>query len=448
MQKICLLGIGGIGVSALAKWYICRGHKVHGYDDGADPSMLENDLPDAHIARSVEEISNIIPSCDFVVYSDALSPDHPGRLAAENHGIPNYSYFESLGGISKETNTIAISGTHGKSTTTAMTGLLFETTETDPTVIVGTKVPQWKSNFRNGKSNILIVEADEYKKHLLKLEPRIAVILNIEADHLEYYGDENAIVDTFVSFANKESVKTVICNIDNAIIREKLIPEINNKNIITFGFKSESANIQGNVSNEKALTQTIEYIHNNEKYEIRLHVPGKGNAYNALAAISIGIEKGFSHEQIKNGLESFTGTWRRFEIISQTERQIVVSDYAHHPTEIRNTISAARTAFPEYEIVAIFEPHMKSRTHDFLDDFADALSLADKAILLPIFEPKGREENIDISSQDIVNRIPDKKDANAFSSYDEYLKSFKMPARSKHVLLYMGAGPIDTLARK
>ncbi|MFA6274455.1 MAG: cyanophycin synthetase, partial [Candidatus Paceibacterota bacterium] len=338
IKKVFFIGIGGIGISALAKWAKAKGMEVSGVND--EEGKTVDSLYELGIEVVFKKDFKILPEVDLYVYSDAWLNRGPEILElAKKSGKPVLSYFEALKEFAKDYKVIAISGTHGKTTTTAMVADILIDAGFDPTVIVGSFVKKFNSNFRAGKGEHLVVEADEYNRHMLQFNSFIGAITNIEADHLDCYKDLADIQNAFDKFLAQSEIK-----IDNY---EKYLAEVP-----------------------------------------KLSIPGEHNRQNAALALAVADILGVNESISKKSLENFQGTWRRLEKIGETEKgTIIYDDYAHHPTEIRASLEALREIYPinNFKITIVFQPHLYSRTKALFADFAKAFKGADQIILLPIY---------------------------------------------------------------
>lgn len=379
-MKIHFVGIGGIGVSALAQYYLLNGHSVSGEDVVSKGEIIEK------LKEMGVNISKV-DSCDLVIYSPAVN-----RNQIKIKAPKIMSYPEALGEISKEYFTIAISGTHGKSTTTAMLSLILIEAGLDPTVIVGTKLKEFNgSNFRMGHSQYLIIEACEHEASFLNYHPDIGVVLNIEADHLDYYQNIEKIREAFATFESQS--KKVIKN----------VPIID---------------------------------------DLKMNVPGLHNKLNASFAVAVAREIGISDEISFRAISKFSGTWRRFDEHIYNNL-IVIDDYAHHPTEILATIKSVREKYPGKKIYCFFQPHQHQRTflllNDFIDAFNQSLKIVDKLFLIDIYDVCGREsKDIKINSQEIAKMVEGL----------EYIKKEDVSKKINEadVVIFMGAGDIYNLS--
>jgi len=428
-KRVHCIGIGGIHVSALAKLLIGNGVEVSGSD------MAESDITKelqkigarvyiGHSDTNLRMHTNDSNDVDLVIYSDAVPDNNVERALAKKLGIKQVTSYEFIGELSKDYFTIAVSGTNGKSTTTAMLGMILDNAGLDPSVIVGTKVREWDGNIRFGNSKFLVTEADEYKAHMLKLNPKMIVLTNIEEDHLDFYKDIDDIVDKFEEYVKRLPKDGVLVyNKDDANIVKLLHCLIARS--VAFGVKDVGS--------------------------LKLRVPGEFNKYNAAAAAVAARELGVDEETIKASLENFKGTWRRFEQLGEYRGSPVISDYAHHPTAVLGTIRAAREMYPERRIIAVFQPHQHNRTRKLFKEFVSALSEApaDLLILSEIYDVAGRTSGEDkqMSSKDLLKEIK-KKEVLFAKNLDETKSLIVKSAKSNDVVLIMGAGDIDGVARE
>ncbi len=402
IRKAYFIGIGGIGISALAKWARARGLEVSGVNDEEGKTI--DSLKEAGIEIVFKKDYKVLPEADIYVYSDAWLNRGPEILeSAKATDKIVLSYAEALGVFSKDYKTIAISGTHGKTTTTAMVADILIDAGLDPTVLVGSFVKKFGSNFRAGKSKYLVVEADEYNRHMLELHPYIGAITNMEADHLDCYKDLDDIKSAFGQFLSQS---------------------------------------------EHKITDYEKYL---EKVS-KLSVPGEHNRQNAALAMAIALTLGIDENVAKKSLENFQGTWRRLEKRGVTEAgTIIYDDYAHHPTEVKASIEALRGLYPisSKKITIVFQPHLYSRTKALFDDFAKAFHGADKIVLLPIYFAR-EDQDDSISSGKLAEAICENGDkAIAFTDFDlaeEYLKG--QTFGKNDIFVTMGAGEAYKVADK
>lgn len=440
------IGIGGIGMSALAKFLLSKEKQVTGSDmhDSETVQDLNNKGVQVFIGH---DITHVFDDVEVVIYSSAIPSTNPERIAARERGIPEVSYAQFLGEVSKTFSTIVITGTHGKSTTTALVGLMLEAAGYDPTVLVGSFVPSFpEKNLRLGKGRFFVVEGCEYQANMLNLHPEMIVLTNIEEDHLDYYRDINHIRDTFQIFADKLIGKgMMIMNADDA---ESMKLKVERP--ITYGYEQQADYAAIDRLTEKGEQSFA--VHREEIIgRLKLIIPGAHNVLNALAATSAAMELGVPFETCARVLETFPGIWRRFERVGTWREATVISDYGHHPTAVEKTISAAREFFPGRRIVLCFQPHQHSRTRALFDGFVEVLQIADETIVAEIYDVAGRNEEHEMSSRLIVEKIK-KENPGAhvmFShNFDAVKSALEQVVRSNDVLIVMGAGDIDCIARE
>lgn len=468
VKKIHAIGVGGIGVSALAKYFILTGSEVSGSDSFDSEIVREAAAVGIKISLG-HSADNVPEDTDLVFYSDAVPEDNPERVAARKLGIEEVSYARLLGELSKIKQTIAISGTNGKSTTTAMVGLILERAGYDPTVIVGSKVPGFKyGNLRPGKSDWLVVEADEYRAHLLELAPAHAIVTNIEEDHLDFYRDLKHIKETFLQFADQvDKEGNFVINADDSASVEVAVERSGKDGFdaqkVSFGISNPADYIAKNISagaGEQSFDVWRNFCGEENMGRIVLAVPGRFNLMNALSATALCLSLGMSFETIKTVLADFKGIWRRFERAGILQGKwlgeiapIIISDYAHHPTAVAGTLKAAREFYPEKRIVAVFQPHQHNRTKKLFDGFVQSFAGADLLILPEIYDVPGREESEDqdVSSKDLVASVREKglvPDVRYGGNLEETEELIRELAQAGDIILIMGAGIIDKVARK
>jgi len=444
IKKVYLAGIGGIGLSALAYYFTQLGKEVLGSD------LKESEVTKRLLAKGLlinfkQKASNITSDIDLFVYSSALPENHAELVQAQELQIPIYTYFQFLGYLSQQYETIAITGTNGKTTTTAMLGLILEKAGLDPTVIVGSLVPQWNSNFRFGRSKILVVEACEWQAHMLEIKPQIIVLTNVAEDHLDYYKDLRDIQKHFQKFVDKlPKGGLLVKNFDDKNSHNITTP----RRTWTFG-QDKPAGFYFDKPLIKDGAQHFNIYKKSQKItKVDLSVPGKYNIYNALAATAAATHFKVNKHQLWNAFNEFKSSWRRFEIVGEYRNNIVISDYAHHPDSILGLLRATKDFYPEKKIIAIFQPHHHNRTQTLLHDFAKSFYLADQVIVSEIYSVSGREEETKekISSQDLVNLMTHNKKYYA-ADLLEAKKIIRAINPSNAVLLFIGAGDIDNLAR-
>lgn len=427
-QIIYMLGIGGIGMSALARYYQSQGYTVAGYD--RTPSPLTKQLEDEGMAIHYEDNPNLLPALiEFVVYTPAVPKDLKEFEALKQRNIKIMKRSEALGQISEHHFTIAVAGTHGKTTTTAMVAHILHICGKDTTAFIGGIANNFNSNLLlgKGKDNIMVVEADEFDRSFLKLHPNISIINSIDADHLDIYGDKKHLVQSFNDFAQLTEEKV--------IVKEGL--DIHTDRGIRFGFSDRNDYRAHIIRSEKGVT---DFVINAEDTTTAIQLPmaGRHNVLNATAAFIAARNIGIPATDIAEALTSFKGVRRRFDIRVNNEKHCYIDDYAHHPEEIRSCLTAVRDSFPEKRITLVFQPHLFSRTRDFMDEFASVLAMADELILLDIYP--ARELPIEgITSEALLNKVNASNKKNCQKSELIDLIDREKP----ELLITMGAGDID-----
>ena len=386
--------------------------------------------------------SNIKEGVDLVVYTAAIREDNPEFLRARELNIPMMSRAELLGQIMDNyENSIAIAGTHGKTTTTSMISQILLAAKADPTITVGGILKALDGNLRVGKSNIFVSEACEYTNSFLHFYPKYSIVLNVEAEHLDFFKDIQDIRHSFHQFlSNTKKDGAILLNgeIDNYKELTEGLPT----EVITFGLTDSCDYHPADITfNEKACASFTAMHHDTPVMKVSLNVPGMHNVSNALAAIALALDLKIPVEAIVAGLSAFGGADRRFQYKGTVDGVTVIDDYAHHPTEIRATLTAAKN-YPHKRLVLVFQPHTYSRTKAFLNDFADVLSLADVVVLADIYA--AREKNTyGISSKDLLEVLEKKgTDCHYFPSFEEIEKFLLKNCMNGDLLITMGAGDI------
>ena len=423
-----MLGIGGIGMSALARYYHSQGYTVAGYD--RTPSPLTRQLENEGMAIHYEDNPNLLPAhIDFVVYTPAVPKELKELEALRQNNIKIMKRAVALGKVTEGHFTIAVAGTHGKTTTTAMVAHILNECGTSTTAFIGGIANNFNSNLllSNEKDFVIVVEADEFDRSFLQLHPNISIINSIDADHLDIYGDRQHLVQSFNDFANLTESKV--------IMKEDLAVTSNRG--IRFGF-GEGCDYRAEIiKSEQGVTDFIIFCEN-EKTEVRLPMAGQHNVMNATAAFVAARQIGLDAKAIAQALSTFKGVKRRFDVRVKNERHCYIDDYAHHPEEIRSCLTAVKDSFPRKKLTLVFQPHLFSRTRDFMDSFAEVLALADTLILLDIYP--ARERPIEgITSQALLDSIQlaDKR----LCSKSELVNLIEN--ERPELLVTMGAGDID-----
>lgn len=416
-KKIHFIGIGGIGMSALARYFLSEGDIVTGSE------LVKSEITDG-LEKVGVLITKKIKDVDLVVYSNALRDNNPELKKARKLGIKCITYPEALGELTKKYFTIAISGTHGKSTTSAMTALILIKNGLDPTVIIGTKLKEFNdSNFRKGKSNYLVIEADEYKEAFLNYNPDIIVLTNIEADHLDYYKNIDNILNAFEKYTKRLSKGgTIIANKDDSNILRLL----RNKKFKSFSLKNKDA----------------------KEVSSALKIPGEYNVSNALAALEVAKTLKIKKLDAIKALSEYHGSWRRFEIF-KTKDLIIISDYAHHPTAVLKTLVATREKFKNKKITCIFQPHQYHRTYSFFNEFVNVFKRApvDQLIISKIYDVAGREDKkskASVSSAKLAKAVNNPRVV-SMEKFEDIKKYVYDNCKKGEVVVVMGAGDVYNL---
>ncbi len=420
-KHIHFIGVGGIGISALAYLALESGKTVHGSD--SNTSAITDDLKangaEIFVGHSRDNVSN---KCDLVIYTEAIDKaTNEEYLKAEELGIPTLSYFQALGQLTHTKKAIVVTGTHGKTTTTAMLGQALVEDDLDPTVIVGTKVRAFNNrNIRIGKDDLMVVEGCEYRRSFLSLHPFGVVLLNIELEHVDYYKDEEDYVNAFIELVKQIPVEGfLVANVEDENVK-KVIPH--------------------------CVGTVIEVTEKETKEaSFKLQVPGFFNEMNAMQAVKAAEAIGSDGHLIKCAIDnSFQGTWRRLEKVGELKGAIILDDYGHHPTEIKATLGALKEKYPERNIVCIFQPHQYSRTHELLEDFKTSFGDADKVIIPNIYEARDTEEDKKkISAAKLAEAIPNAIYGDGLENTADLIRK---DIQEKDLIITMGAGNVRQVA--
>ena len=441
-KQIHCIGIGGIGLSAIAEILLSRGYKVTGSDmrESDITAKLEADGGKIFLGHRAENIDG----ADLVVYSAAVGADNPEMAKAKELGIPTASRAEILGLLMSEyENSIAVSGTHGKTTTTSMVSLILKNAEKDPTILVGGNLPEIGGNVKVGKSQNFVTEACEYVDSFLSLKPKYEIILNIDSDHLDYFKDIDHIVRSFEKFASLVPEDgTIIAYDANPFVKSVVEGR---PNVVTYGL-TEGCDYYASeiVFNADGMPKYKVNHAGGVLCEVQLSVPGEHNILNSMAAFACCHIMGVDAESIAQTLGSFIGTQRRFDILGTTEKGVrVIDDYAHHPTEIKATLSAVKNV-KHKDMWCLFQPHTYTRTLALFDEFVESFDDADKLVIAEIYA--AREKNIHkISSKEMADKIRETypgKEVYFFETLEEIADFVYENAEADDLVLTMGAGDI------
>lgn len=440
-QTVHFIGIGGISMSGLAEILIEEGFHISGSD--AQKSELTEHLEGkGAVVYYGQKADNIRDHVDVVVYTAAIHGDNPEFAEVQRRGIPMMARAELLGQMMKNyRQAIAISGTHGKTTTTSMVTEIFLAADSDPTISVGGILKSIGGNIRVGGPDLFVTEACEYTNSFLSFFPTTAVVLNIEADHLDFFKDIEEIRRSFCLFVQKVPADGVVVINSTICAYEDIVKNVSGK-IVTFGSSKDSDYSADQIIYDEFARPSYDLYVKGEKTErITLGVEGEHNVYNSLSAIAVAVENGIDMETIKRGLLNFTGTKRRFEWKGDLRGITVIDDYAHHPQEIEATLKAAKN-YPHKRIWCVFQPHTYTRTKALLPQFAEALSLADHVVLTDIYAAR-ETDTLGVSSADIVALLEEKGvEASYFPTFDEIKIFILENCIQGDLLITMGAGDV------
>lgn len=437
-RNIYFIGIGGIGMSAIARYYNARGYKVSGYDKTPSPltHALESEGIEVHYEDNVSFIPKDVEST-LVVYTPAIPKDMGELVHVQENGYRVIKRSRMLGEITAGQRCMAVAGTHGKTTTSTLVSHIFTSCGEGCSAFLGGISKNYDSNLLIHPNNVVVAEADEFDRSFLQLFPEIAVITSMDPDHLDIYGDEAHIREAFKAFASQVS-GTVIAkhglDITSADTKAR---------IMTYSYDDTAADFYAVLTDGDGNGFTHFDLHHPGGV-IRncvVGIPGWVNIENAVGAAAIGLTYGLNPEKIREALASFAGVKRRFDIQLRSERCIYIDDYAHHPREISASLTSIKGNFPEYRMTAIFQPHLYTRTRDFADGFAQALSIADRLILLDIYP--AREEPIPGVTSEIIFKDVTTEDKVLLKKEElmDYMKGLEMG--EKEVFVTVGAGDID-----
>jgi UDP-N-acetylmuramate--alanine ligase len=449
-RPIHFVGVAGAGMSALAELFMLRGIVVTGCDTHPENAV---DLVRRGVAVQGSHSPDHVNGARALVVTSAMKKDHPELVRARELGLPVIRRAEALGEATAGAMLVGVAGTHGKSTTTVMTTEALAAAGMDPTGYVGARVTAWGGNLRAGSGERFVVEADEYDRSFLALAPTVAVVTNLEADHLDIYADLEDIRVTFARYV-RGARYIVLCADDHEANR---IPTPSTAEVIRYGISSVDARLRAVNLRREGLGTRFDVVYDGKPSgEVMLAVPGEHNVRNALAALAVGLGLGLTVEQMAPGIALFRGVERRFQLLGERHGTMVVDDYAHHPTEVRATVQAARAAAPDRRLVVAFQPHLYSRTRDFARDFAEALVQADVVYLVDIYG--AREAPMPGVTSDVIAREMHALGREPFweGPRTELAAALAGEVRADDLVVTMGAGDVTrvgpellaTLARR
>ena len=450
VKRIHFVGIGGAGMGGIAEVLLNEGYQISGSDIGENQVVIRLKSLGAEIFIGHDDKN--IKGASVIVVSTAISINNPELVAAKENRIPVVRRAEMLAELMRFRHGIAIAGTHGKTTTTSLIASIFAEDNLDPTFVIGGLLNSAGTNARLGTSRYLIAEADESDASFLHLQPMVAVITNIDADHMEtYQGDFEKLKDTYIEFLHNLPFYgiAVIC-IDNSVVRE-ILPRIS-RHVITYGF-SEDADVRATHFTQKgAISSFTVEIDGEAPLNLSLNLPGQHNVLNALAGIAVAKNEGVSDKAIEDSLKEFAGIGRRFEHLADlsTDRgnMVLVDDYGHHPSEVKATIIAMRNGWPEKRLVMIFQPHRYSRTRDLYEDFVEVLSQVDCLFLLDVYAA-GEVAIISADSKSLARSIRQRGQIEPIyvSDAGQLPELLAAQLKDNDMVITQGAGNIGTVAR-
>ena len=442
IKKLHFVGIGGIGMSGIAEILIDQGFRISGSDRQLS-EVTERLQKLGAVIHKGHRAQNVTEDIDALVYSSAVSFDNPELLEAQRRKIPVIRRAEMLAEVMRLKYGIGIAGTHGKTTTTSMVSLVLMAGGLDPTVIVGGKLSGLGgTNARLGKGEFIVVEADEFDRSFLSIAPTVAVLTTLETDHLDCYRDLEDLKSAFVQFAAKVPFYgfVVLCLDEPAL--QDIMPQLSRKKVITYGLTPQ-ADLQAVDIHHKENASTFTVIRDvKELGKVTIQVPGDHNVQNALAAISVGLELGVSFENVKQGIEKFTGVYRRWEKKGEVNGIAVYDDYAHHPTECRATLAGAKAGWRK-RIVCVFQPHLYSRTRDFYEEFGKSFLLSDVLIVTDVYP--AREEPIQGVTGELIAHAAEQfghKDVHYVPDKKQVPRHLLSLVKKGDIVITMGAGDI------
>lgn len=439
-KHIHFIGIGGSGMFPITQILHAEGYHITGSDN--NPSDTLDLVKSLGIEVMMGQSADNIKGADLIIYTAAIMKDNPELIAAMSSGVPTIERSVILGIITRRYhNAICISGTHGKTTTSAMLTQILLDAKLDPTAVIGGKLPAIGGNGRAGKSELMVCEACEFVDTFLKLTPDTAVVLNIDEDHMDYFKTMDNLINSFNKFC-KLSTKLIIANGDDEKVSKAL--EDVKQEVIFFGYSDKNEYYPQDIVFHKAFLTSFELMHKCESLgRIELRVPGKHNVMNAIAACVAAISAGATFEQIKTGLFNFMGAGRRFELLGEKHGITVADDYAHHPAEIQVTLEAAKS-MKFKRVIAVHQPFTYSRTKQHLDYFARVLAIADMVVLSEIMG--SREKNTyNIYAKDLSDKIDG---CVWFDSFDEIAEYVCSVAKEGDLIITLGCGDIYKAAKK
>ncbi|MFV0291599.1 MAG: UDP-N-acetylmuramate--L-alanine ligase [Mangrovibacterium sp.] len=444
-KQVYFLGIGGIGMSALARWFNHAGYQVSGYDSTKTilTQQLEEEGIMVHYHDDVQQLQNRLPSETLVVLTPAVPKTMQERVYLETHGFQILKRAQVLGAIANRYKGVAVAGTHGKTSISTMTAHIFRTSSFDCMAFLGGISKNYDTNLLlSSKTDYAVCEADEFDRSFLNLHPELALISSVDADHLDIYGTHQEMLKSFADFAS-QATANLVCKFGILEQLEQVSDKLNAKNsktsMFSYSLDNEQADFYAKNIQLKNESYVFDLVHPSGCIEnLQLNYPGLLNVENIVGASALSLLAGIDQNDIRQAVSSYSGVQRRFDVRYRDEKLILIDDYAHHPTELHATISSVRAMFPSRKITGVFQPHLYSRTKDFVDGFAKELSLVDELLLLDIYP--ARELPIEGITSDLIKQLATVADKRLLSR--EELEADLM-AREEGLILMMGAGDIS-----
>lgn len=439
VKRVHFIGIGGSGMCPLAEILHNEGYKLSGSDNNETDTLAR--IRSMGIPVTLGQKAENINGAEMIIYTAALLPDNPELVAAKASDIPTFERAELLGSVTRMySDCYCVCGTHGKTTVSSMLTQIMIQCDKDPSAVIGGKLPLTQSNGRVGKTQNMVCEACEFKDAFLRLSPDIAIILNVDADHLEYFKTIDNIILSFNKFS-KMATKALIINGDDQNTL-KAVSDINDKRIITFGLDKKNDFYADNIVIDHAFAGYDIYKKGEKVGSIKLKVPGEHNIYNSLAALATADYAGIDIDKAINSLEQFGGACRRFEILAEIDGITIADDYAHHPAELKVTLDAAMQM--EYNTVwAVFQPFTYSRTKEHMDDFAKVLQIPDKCVMTEIMG--SREVNTDgVYTSQLAEKIPGSV---WYDTFDEVADHILAHVKPGDLVITLGCGDVYKIAK-
>ncbi len=450
IRQIHFVGIGGVGMCGIAEVLLNQGYTITGSDIRS--SVVTNRLQGLGMTIMIGHAESNIDGADVVVTSSAVSSDNPEVVAADKNRIPVVPRAAMLAELMRYRHSIAVAGTHGKTTTTSLIASVFAQGGLDPTFVIGGRLNSAGTNAQLGDSRYLVAEADESDASFLHLQPMVAVVTNIEADHMSTYdGDFGKLKHTFIEFLHNLPFYglAVLC-VDDPVVRE-ILPQVE-RPVITYGIDQEADVRATNISQNGITTSfTVSHKGGVESFDVSLKMPGHHNVLNALATIAIALDEGIAVDEISKALAGFAGVGRRFQVqgdfVTSRGEVMLVDDYGHHPSEVAATIKAIRSGWPDKRLVMVYQPHRFTRTRDLYDDFVEVLSDVDVLLLMDIY-PAGEEPIAGCDGRSLCRSIRQRGRIDPIfvqrgASVEEVLKNV---IEDGDLLITQGAGDIGGLA--